>query len=174
MKLITLTIATLTYLITFSQNELSIQSDSTTANFYYVSEETAGTISNCKINIQISDQPNGINSISGSAQIDNLSTNNTVRDKHLKSKTYFNIKGFPEIKFSSNDFHIITSEEKEEWATCKGILELKGFKKEVIFKIYKGNNKLTFKTEVYADDFGVAIKKGRENSLVNIEIPVYL
>lgn len=85
MKLITLTIATLTYLITFSQNELSIQSDSTTANFYYVSEETAGTISNCKINIQISDQPNGINSISGSAQIDNLSTNNTVRDKHLKS-----------------------------------------------------------------------------------------
>ncbi len=174
MKLIILAIATLTYLSTFCQNELSIQSDSTTANFYYVSEETAGTISNCKINIQISDLPNGTNSISGNAQIDNLSTNNPVRDKHLKSKTYFNIKGFPEIKFSSNDFHIIASEEKEEWATCKGILELKGFKKEVIFKIYKNDNKLIFKTEVYADDFGVAIKKGRENSLVNIEIPVYL
>ena len=174
MRLASITIIFLTHLNTFCQENLNIKSDSTTANFYYLSEETKGTLSNCKVNIQISNELIGKNSISGIALLNNLSTNNPIRDKHLKSKTYFNIKGFPEIKFSSNDFHIIDSKQKEEWATCKGILELKGFKKELIFKIYKDNKKLTFKTELYADDFGVAIKKGRENSLVKIEIPVYL
>jgi len=109
--------------------------------------------------------------INGIALVDNLSTGNPMRDKHLKTKTYFNLKEFTEIKFSSNDIHFNQdSNDTTAWIVCKGTLELKGFKKEVVFKGFKSENKLVLKSEIYVDDFGLSIKKGRETSLVTIEI----
>ena len=47
---------------------------------------------------------------------------------------------------------------------------MKGFKKTVIFDLYYSEDSVKLKSKIYADDFGVAIKPGRENSLVEVEI----
>ncbi len=172
-KIISTLAFTVVGIISFSQSKLEVKSDTTTTFFTYISEETNGSISNCSVSIRLNEMNPSESKIEGTAQIENLSTGNPVRDKHLKSKTYFNSKEFSEIKFSSNDIHFNKEvNDSVAWVVCKGILEIKGFKKELIFKIAKNDKTLLLTSELYADDFGVAIKKGRETSLVNITIEV--
>ena len=155
----------------FSQTTIKSESTDAVAHFNYISEETKGELNNVKCSVSI-DTLNIKNSkAEGVAQVDFISTSNAVRDKHLKSKTYFNLKLFPEITFNANEF-VLTKSENDSIAPvkCKGTLILKGFKKPVTFDVYFTETKIIFKTEIYADDFGVAIKPGKENSLVELEI----
>ena len=48
----------------------------------------------------------------------------------------------------------------------------KDITKEVVFKIINKEDKLLFKTTIYAADFGVAIKKDREKSMVDIVVTI--
>jgi len=155
----------------FSQNLLELNSNNAKVLFTYVSEETKGEISNvtAKIIIDSSNVSNSI--IEGELDINNLTTSNGIRDKHLKSKTYFHTKEYPKIKFKSQDV-IINKSSNDSIApiSCKGTLYMKGFKKKVTFNLYYSENSVKLTSNIYADDFGIAIKPGRENSLVEVEI----
>jgi len=155
----------------FSQELINVNSVTAKATFNYLSEETSGEIENisAKILIDTNDLSNSL--IEGKANINFLSTSNGLRDKHLKSKTYFNIKEYAEIEFKSNEI-IITKTFNDSIAPIitKGTLQMKGFKKEITFRLFYSDKTITLKSEIYADDFGVAIKPDRENSLVTIEI----
>ena len=60
--------------------------------------------------------------------------------------------------------------EPEFIEVVNGTINLKGFNKPAKFVITTENGDLILTSSIYADDFGVAIKKGRENSLVTIEM----
>jgi len=161
----------ISYSSLFSQNLLDLNSNDAKVFFTYVSEETKGEISNVTAKISI-DSSKVLNSIiEGKLDISNLTTSNGIRDKHLKSKTYFHIKEYPEIEFKSQEI-IFNKNSNDTIApiTCKGTLFMKGFKKTVIFDLYYSEDSVKLKSKIYADDFGVAIKPGRENSLVEVEI----
>lgn len=155
----------------FSQNLLELNSNNAKVLFTYVSEETKGEISNvtAKFIIDSSNVSNSI--IEGELDINNLTTSNGIRDKHLKSKTYFHTKEYPKIKFKSQEV-IINKSSNDSIApiSCKGTLYMKGFKKTVTFNLYYSENSVKLTSNIYADDFGIAIKPGRENSLVEVEI----
>jgi len=155
--------------ISFSQ---TIKSESTEAilRFKYVSENTDGEISSIKCSVTIDTLEIKNSKAEGIAQIDMISTSNAVRDKHLKSKTYFNLKLFPEISFKATEFQL-TKSKNDSIAPikCIGELSLKGFIKPVTFDVYFTDKDIIFKTNIFADDYGVAIKPGRENSLVELE-----
>ena len=75
------------------------------------------------------------------------------------------------MSFKSTDFKIEPADEThKEQTVVNGILNLKGFNKPAKFIITTENGDLILTTSIYADDFGVAIKKGRDNSLVTIEM----
>lgn len=168
---ILLVILIFSYSSLYSQNFLELNSNNAKVLFTYVSEETKGEISNvtAKIIIDSSNVSNSI--IEGELDISNLTTSNGIRDKHLKSKTYFHIKEYPKVKFKSQEI-IINKSSNDSIApiSCKGILYMKGFKKLVTFDLYHSENSVKLTSKIYADDFGVAIKPGKENSLVEVEI----
>ena len=157
----------------FCQNLLDVNSVTAIAAFNYVSEDTKGEIKNisAKIIIDTNDLQNS--TIEGKANINFISTSNAIRDKHLKSKTYFYIKEYPEIEFKSDEITLNNiSNDTIAPITSKGNLYLKGFKKPMVFDLFYTKEKVTLKAKMYADDFGVAVKPGRENSLVEIEITI--
>jgi polyisoprenoid-binding protein YceI len=176
----TLLVSTFIFNYSFSQTTIKSESTDAVAHFYYISEQTKGEINNVKCSVSI-DTLNIKNSkAEGVAQVDLISTSNAVRDKHLKSKTYFNLKLFPEITFSANEF-VLTKSKNDSIVLvkptdliapvkCKGVITLKGFKKPITFDVFFTDTQIIFKTLIYADDFGVAIKPGKENSLVELEI----
>jgi polyisoprenoid-binding protein YceI len=145
--------------------EVKVNSKEAVINFNYLSEETKGTFSNVTALISLDTENLNSSSISGEAEVATINTGNVARDKHLKSKTYFNVTAFPKITFKSKS--IVKIEEHYE---ASGTVNIKGFNKPVTFIIEIIDHTIVLKTSIYADDFGVAIKKGRELSLVELEI----
>lgn len=166
-----LTYTLLFFSFSFFGQTFKIDTKNATVNFNYVSEETKGTFTGVTANIDLNLLNLSSSKIYGSADITSISTGNVARDKHLKSKTYFNAKMFPTMSFKSTDFKVEpATETQKEQTVVNGILNLKGFNKPVKFIITTENGDLILTSSIYADDFGVAIKKGRENSLVTIEM----
>lgn len=65
-------------------------------------------------------------------------TNNTDRDTHLKSPDFFDVEKYSELKFTGTSFARLD----DERYLLKGILEIKGIKKEVSFDVeFGGINK---------------------------------
>ncbi len=65
-------------------------------------------------------------------------TNNTDRDTHLKSADFFDVEKYRELKFTGTSL----SRLNDDQYLLKGILEIKGIKKEVSFDVeFGGINK---------------------------------
>ena len=170
MKLLFTSIA-LAFLSFGNAQTFKIDTKEAVLNFNYVSEETKGTISNISATIDLNLANLSSSKIYGSADVTSLSTGNIARDKHLKSKTYFDAKAFPTMSFKSSEFKVEpATETQKEQTVVNGTINLKGFNKPAKFVITTENGDLILTSSIYADDFGVAIKKGRENSLVTIEM----
>ena len=148
-----------------SAQSVKVNSKESVINFNYLSEETKGSFSNVTAAVDLNLENLSTSTIFGEADVVTISTGNGARDKHLKSKTYFNASAFPKITFKSKA--IVKVEDHYEAA---GTVSIKGFSKSVTFKMEIIGETIVLKTSVYADDFGVAIKKGRELSLVELEI----
>ena len=102
MKLVFTSIA-LAFLSFVNAQTFKIDTKEAVVNFNYLSEETKGTISNVSATIDLNLANLSSSKIYGSADITSLSTGNVARDKHLKSKTYFDAKAFPTMSFKSTE-----------------------------------------------------------------------
>ena len=140
-----------------------------TVDFDYVSEKTKGTLGDVTATLKIDVKKLGSATISGSVEVSTLSTGNKMRDKHLKSKDFFDASTYPTMKFVSTSVY-----QEGDNFFAKGKLTIKDVTKEVVFKIINQEDKLLFKTTIYAADYGVAIKKDREKSTVNIVVTLPL
>jgi polyisoprenoid-binding protein YceI len=143
----------------------NIDTETAVINFNYLSEETTGTITNVTASIKLNLLELATSKIEGTADVTTLSTGNLARDKHLKSKTYFNVVAFPTIKFTSSSIKQVGDHYE-----ATGIVNMKGFSKPVTFIINIKDETLVLTTTIFADDFGLAIKKGKETSVVEIEV----
>lgn len=79
-------------------------------------------------------------SISFSAQIDSINTNNAQRDGHLKSADFFDAAQFPTLSFTSSSF---TKKNDEEFELV-GNLTIKGITKPVTLAVEYGGTTTDF------------------------------
>lgn len=145
----------------------NVNTKGATVDFNYVSEKTKGTLGDVAATLKIDTKKLGSATVSGSVDVSTLSTGNNLRDKHLKSKDFFDAKTYPTMKFASSSVY----QEGDDFF-AKGKLTIKDVTKEVAFKIINQEDKLLFKTTIYAADYGVAIKKDREKSKVDIVVTI--
>ena len=164
MKKIILFITLLISIFSFAQ-KIEINSSTAVANFNYYSKSAKGTLGNVKaeINLNLSDLSKSI--ISGSADVSKLNTNNKTRDEHLMAEDYFDVKSYPKMKFRSSLIY-----KKEGSYFVKGNLTIKDIKKEVIFRMNIKEDSMTLSLDIYALDFGVAIKNDRDHSRVGVNL----
>ncbi len=79
-------------------------------------------------------------SISFSANIDSINTNNAQRDTHLKSADFFDAEQFPTLNFTSTSF---TKKNDEEFELV-GDLTLKGVTKSITLAVEYGGTTTDF------------------------------
>jgi polyisoprenoid-binding protein YceI len=147
--------------------EFNIDTKKATVSFNYISEKTKGTLSGVEAKIRINYSNLKSSTVFGTVDVATLSTGNKMRDKHLKSKDFFDVENHPKMSFTSE---FIKKEGKLYQAN--GVLKIKGIEKNVIFNLEEMKGLLVFKTTIYAADFDVAIKKEREKSKVEITVKI--
>ncbi len=149
--------------------ELKVNAENAKISFDFVKENTKGTLKGLKASIKFDAANPGSAVISGSVDVNTISTGNKMRDKHLKSDEYFDVAKFSKISFKS------TSVAKNgDSYVMKGKMKIKGVEKDVSFNFTYSNKTFKGTATVYSSDFGIAMKKKRELNQVNIsiEIPV--
>lgn len=147
----------------------SVNTNSGQALFNYVSESTKGSIGEVQAKINIDAGNLSASTLEGSVKVSGLSTENKTRDKHLMSDDFFDVEKYPEMKFSMSGI-----EKSESGYKAKGKLTIKETTKDVTFDVIEKDGGLHFKATIYGLDYGVAVKKKREDSKIYILVKVPL
>lgn len=146
--------------------DLDLDTENASVSFDFVAESTTGTVSGIEatLSLNLSDLSNS--SVEGSAKVSTLSTKNKMRDKHLKSKEYFDAENYSKMSFKSSSIV-----KKEEQYFAKGTLTIKGVSQEVTFQMEMKDGVLIMTATINASDYGVSPKKP-EKSNVNVTIKI--
>lgn len=150
----------------FSQ-EVKVDTKNASVSFTFVKDNTNGTIDDIEVSIQLNPSDLGKSVITGMANVMKLNTGNGARDKHLKSKDFFDAEKYSTMKFTSTE---ITG--KGEKFTAKGSLTIKDVTKDVTFDIMMEGKNMVFETTIYSSDFGVSVKDDREKNKVIVKVIV--
>ncbi len=134
-------------------------------SFEFVSKETKGTISGFKSNSSI-DWKNLENSVfKGSVASETLDTNNGLRNWSLKSGKYFDVDDYPIILFQSKQVKL-----HDKKLVVTGDLTIKNITKPITINFIQNKNQLIGTTSLYSIDYGIKIKKNREDNLVKVKM----
>lgn len=134
-------------------------------SFEFVSKNVKGTISGFESESSI-DLGNLESSIfKGSVSSETLDTNSGLRNWSLKSGKYFDADDYPKISFESNVVRL-----EGEKLVVKGILTIKETSKQVTITFIRKENQLIGTTSLYSIDYGIKIKKKREDNLVKVKM----
>ncbi len=133
--------------------------------FEFVSKEVKGNISGFQSDSHIDwEQPE--NSVfKGRVQSKTLDTNNGLRNWSLRSGKYFNVNDYPYIRFESTEVTQIDNQ-----LTVKGHLTIKSITKPVSINFKRQGNALIGTFSLYSIDYGIKIKKKREDNLVKVRL----
>lgn len=134
-------------------------------SFEFVSKNVKGTIASFESKSEI-DWDNLENSVfKGSVVSRTLDTNNGLRNWSLRSGKYFDVDDHPKITFESKQVEL-----DGEKLIVKGNLTIKTTTRPVTFIFTKTQNQLIGTTSIYSIDYGIKIKKKREDNLVKVKI----
>ncbi|WP_396589827.1 YceI family protein [Allomuricauda sp. R78024] len=134
-------------------------------SFEFVSKNVKGTISGFESESSI-DLGNLESSIfKGSVSSETLDTNSGLRNWSLKSGKYFDADDYPKISFESNVARL-----EGEKLVVKGNLTIKETSKQVTITFTRKENQLIGTTSLYSIDYGIKIKKKREDNLVKVKM----
>lgn len=132
-------------------------------SFEFPSKNVKGSIEGFESNSVIDLKNIENSSLEGSVDAKTLDTNNFLRNLSLRSGRYFDVKTHPRIYFESSQTTKLSDGFK-----VTGDLTLKGTKKSIEIKFRKEGNRILGSTSIYASDFGIKIKKEREDNLVKV------
>lgn len=132
--------------------------------FEFLADKTKGTLSDIKAEVTINPGNLDDAKIKGRAPVSTLSTGNNMRDKHLKSKSFFHAEKYPNMTFTSTSIYKEDGEYK-----AKGTLTIKETAKLVTFDVKNTGSELKFTTTINAKDFDVSPKK-KEKSKVKVTV----
>ena len=162
-----LIIAVTLFSFTAMSQEIKVDTKEAKVDFLFTKDNTKGTLSNAKATLNLNLSNLASSKVSGSVDVSTLSTGNKARDKHLKSKDFFDVENYPLMKFES------TSLVKEgDTYYAKGKLTIKDVTKDVSFKVTNTANEVLFNTTINAMDYGVSPSKKREKSQVKVTVTV--
>ncbi len=131
--------------------------------FEFPAKNVTGTIEGFQSTSKI-DWDNPSSSVfKGSVQAETLDTGNGLRNWSLRGSKYFDVKGHPRLYFESTEIN----QDKDKWVVL-GELKIKGTSRpfEIVFE--KKGKRLIGKGALYCSDFGIKIKKKREDNLVRV------
>ena len=137
--------------------------DKAVISFEFVAKKVKGTISGFTSNSRIDWEQLGNSYFEGSVATKTLDTDNGLRNWSLKSRKYFNKNAYPRIYFKSNK---VTQQGSE--LVVEGTLTLKGIKKPWTIVFKKDVDGILGTATLYSYDFGIKIKKKREDNLVKV------
>jgi polyisoprenoid-binding protein YceI len=138
-------------------------------SFVFVSKDVEGTIDGFASESTI-DTGRFVNSeFKGSVAVESLRTGNFLRDWSLKSSKYFDEDEYPKIIFQSTDVS-----EQDDRFVVKGLLKIKNISKEISIVFLREGNQLIGTMSIYSSDFGIDIKKKREDNLVEVKMSLTL
>ena len=102
-----------------------------------------------------------------SIQVGSIETGNAIRDWHLMSKKYFNRK-----EFTTMEFHTESLIKTSNGYQIKGNIRIKGIQKPLELRIEKnpGKDYYTAIGKLFSSDFGIWIKKKKEENKVTFRI----
>ena len=148
---------------------LNIKTDNASVEFYFITKDVKGTMNdvNARINIDYSDLTNS--EIEGMVNVSTLDTKNGQRDAHLKNADFFEIEKYPTMTFKASSIEMI-----DKQLMAKGELTIKDVSKEVVFNVSEEGENMVFKADIYTSDFGVDVKKSREDNKVEVMISIPL
>lgn len=129
--------------------------------FTFVSKDVDGSISGFSSSSSIDPENLSASKFQGSVSVETLKTGNFLRDWSLKGKKYFNADAYPEIRFEST-----STEPTVTGFRVKGLLTLKGNRKPLILEFTQRGNRLMGTTTLFSSDFGINIKKERQDNEV--------
>lgn len=133
--------------------------------FEFVSKKVKGTINGFESQSRI-DWNNLENSyFKGSVESKSLDTDNGLRNWSLRSGKYFDVDDYPRITFESTNV-----QREGDSLMVTGILNIKGNEKEILITFKKKGQQLIGTTSLYSIEYGIKIKKKREENLVNVKM----
>ncbi len=134
-------------------------------SFVFVSKDVDGHISGFDSSSSI-DFENPTNSkLKGSVAVKTIKTGIFLRDWSLKGGKYFDADDHPRIFFESNSIAPTA-----DGFSVKGILTIKGNEKPITIDFKKQENQLIGTTTLFSSDFGINIKKKREDNEVQVKM----
>ncbi|MBK8097191.1 MAG: YceI family protein [Planctomycetes bacterium] len=99
-----------------------------------------------------------------------IDTRDEVRDKHLRNADFFDVKQYPEIRFTSGKVALMTGDPRGLVFEIGGVLEIRGKKKDIAVQVVKTGEgemngkrigyeaKFVLKRSEFGMDYGVAKK----------------
>ena len=96
-----------------------------------------------------------------------VDTDNSLRDKHLRSEDFFEVEKYPTIKFKSSS---IVRSKKQSYYIAKGKLTIRDVTKDIKIPFTYENN--TFQGNLSIDRFTYDVGKGISASVVSKEVTV--
>ncbi len=164
-KLTFLFLATLTF-SAFAQ-KFSLDLSNAKVSFYFHGEKVDGSLSGLVATVNINKDKPELSEISGTVDVNTINTGNKMRDKHLKSKDYFEAEKYPTISFKAKS----VKKENDVYAIV-GLVKIKEVEREEKFTLTISKGVLIFKGSINSADYGVMKKKKREESQVDITIEI--
>ncbi len=153
---------------TFAQN-FNLDLSKAKVSFFFHGENVNGSVSGLKANVNINKDKAEASEVSGSVDVNTLDTGNKMRDKHLKSKDYFEADKFPAMTFKSKSI----KKEGDNFVVL-GTLKIRDIEHEEKFILTISKGMLVFKGSMNSADYGIMKKKKREESQVDITIEIPL
>lgn len=140
-----------------------------TIEFEFVSKGVDGHIGGFKSSSSIDLEQVENSKFKGAVAVKTIKTGMFLRDWHLKGRKYFDEDNYPRIEFESNSI----SKENNK-IIVKGNLTIKGITKSVAINFMHSGNTLTGTTTIFSSDFGINIKKKKEDNKVNVILKLRL
>lgn len=152
-----------------SAQQLPIDYNGVKVTFNYTDKDVDGSLSGLEGTIKFDPNDLAGSSISGSVDVNTLSTGIGLRNWHLKTGAYFNADDYPKITYQSTGF-----KKTNDGYLMNGKLTIKGKTLDVPFNFTYQNKVFNGTAEIYALDFDVSPTKKKEDSkvVINVTIPV--
>lgn len=141
----------------------SIKSAEITFNF--IDKDVDGHISGFESSSTIDFENPENSKFKGSVAVKTIKTGIFLRDWSLKGSKYFDEDDYPKIEFESTDVSTTT-----DGFSVKGMLTIKGNEKLITIDFKKTGNQVVGTMTLFSSDFGINIKKEREENKVNVKL----
>ncbi|MGI9552771.1 MAG: YceI family protein [Aurantibacter sp.] len=141
----------------------TVKSGAVTFNF--VSKDVDGSLSGFNSSSTIDFENPENSKFKGSVAVKSIRTGIFLRDWSLKGRKYFDEDEHPRIYFESTSVFSTS-----DGFSVKGTLTIKNIDKPITINFKKNNSRLIGTTTLYSSDFGINIKKKREDNKVNVRL----